>query len=210
MIKSIALLFVLFAIIYCHAQIRVGVTGGFHTSNIASTSGVSSKAIELFDGGFLVDLKIPASRFHLEGQALYTSFGYKNSNISAIDEEGNFIGNIGNEKIGYVQVPLLVLYPLGFQTIHIKLGAGPCVAFETNEALKIEGGDAFRNTLVPINTTGRTSTVVGGEIYGGLEFSRFFAAAHYQRSFNNIYENSGINTKWEISSLGFSLGLFLK
>lgn len=195
-----------------YSQIKFGVTAGLHSSNISSARGITSDAVGLFHGGFLIDLKIHNSDFHIRGEALYTSFGYKNSNISAIDKGGDLLGDIGNEKINYLQIPVLASYQFGLAKMNFNLGAGPYIAFETSESLKIaNGGDTFRNTIFPIYTSGRSSVLGGGEVYASLELAKFFIALQYQHSFNYIYRNiDNNNTKWEIGTIGFSLGFFLK
>jgi hypothetical protein len=209
--KLISLTIISFLFIYSRAQVKFGVTAGLNFSNIVSSSGITSSSADLFHGGFLVDYKLPNSNFHIQGQALYTSFGYKNSNISAVDKSESYIGIIGNEKIDYVQIPITASYHFGFPKLHFDLGAGPYIAFKTNETLKIDNsGDTFKNTTFPIYTDGPTSVVDGGEVYASANYSRFFLAIQYQYNFNNIYHNTTGNAEWRVQNIGFSLGVFLK
>lgn len=212
--KLIFLLFISFSFFEVRAQTKFGLTAGLHSSNLNSLTsyGLKSKSATFFHGGIIVDWKIPASRFHLQGQALYACYGYKNSNILAIDKEGNDIGNIGHEKIGYVQIPAYILYGFGDPLIKFKIGLGPYLALKTNETTKIaQGGDLFRNVLFPAGTRGPASVLTGMGLYGGVELHTIFMALQYQRSFNNIYiNNNSANTKWKVTSIGFSLGFFLK
>lgn len=202
-----------FFFILVQAQVRVGVIAGLHSSKLNSLKdiGLNSTSFTLFHGGVVVDLRMPSSKYFLQGQVLYTSFGYRESNILAVDEEGNDIGDIGSEKIGYLQIPAYIGYAFDVSSIKLKLGAGPYVAFKTNETMKIAQGDTFRNTVFPAGTNGPSSVLMGGGVFGALELPNFFIAVQYQHSFSNIYENSHNSpTKWKVNTIGFSLGFFLK
>jgi hypothetical protein len=211
--KVICLVFVSVFLIRVHAQIKFGITAGMHLSDFSSatSAGINASSSNFFHGGVMVDRKLGSS-LDIMAQALYTINGYEKSNIIAADKEGTNIGYIGSEKIGYIQIPILALYRFEFGHSDVNAGAGPYAAFRTNETLRIEsGGDVFKNTLSPMNTTGVSPVVGGAEVYASLDLSKFFISAHYDYGFSNIYENADTHdTKWKLSALGFSLGFFLK
>jgi len=187
--KIICLLVVSISIVRVQAQTKFGITAGAHLSDFSSatTAGIDASSSNFFHGGLVVDRKLGASSFNIMAEALYTINGYENSNIIATDKEGTNIGYIGSEKIGYVQIPVLALYRFDFSHSSAKVGLGPYVAFKTNETMTIEsGGDVFKNTLSPMNTTGVSSFVGGAEIYASLDLSRFFISAQYDYGFSNI------------------------
>lgn len=210
--RSICLLVILISLIQLQAQTKIGITAGVHLSDLSSSdNGVDASASTLFHGGVDVDIKIPRSNLEVLLQALYTVNGYQKSNILAVDNTGENIGYIDDEKLSYVQVPALLLYRFEFSKMNLKVGAGPFGAIKTNETMKIKLGDTFRNTLVPTGTNGPASVVGGAEIYACMELSKFFISAQLDHSFTNIYQDiSNNDTNWKINTIGISLGYFLK
>jgi len=211
--KITCLVFVLVSLVRTQAQIKFGITAGMHLSDFSSatSAGIDASSSNFFHGGVVVDRKLGSS-FDIMARALYTTNGYEKSNIIATDKEGTNIGYIGSEKIGYIQIPVLALYRFEFDHSDAKVGVGPYAAFKTNETLRIEsGGDVFKNTLSPTNTTGVSPFVGGGEVYASLDLSKFFISVQYDYGFSNIYQNADTHDiKWKLNTLGFSLGFFLK
>jgi len=211
--KSICLLLIFFSLLKLQAQTRIGISAGVHLSDLSSsTTGVDASPSTLFHGGVDVDMKIPRSNFEVLIQALYTVNGYQSSNIIAIDKTGENIGYIENEKLGYIQVPALLLYRFDVSKASWKLGLGPYGAIQTNEKMQIKYGDTFgNNVLFPTGTSGAASVLGGAEAYACLQLSKFFISAQLDHSFSNIYQDiSNNNTKWKINTIGISLGYFLK
>ncbi|HEY1871557.1 MAG TPA: outer membrane beta-barrel protein [Chitinophagaceae bacterium] len=210
--KFIFLLVILISLVRLQAQTKIGVTAGVHLSDLSSsTSGVDASPSTLFHGGVDVDIKIPSTNLEVLLEALYTVNGYQNSNILAVDKNGENIGYIENEKLSYVQIPALLLYRFEYSKFNLKLGAGPYGAIKTNETMKIKYSDTFKNTLVPTGTSGPASVLGGAEVYACMELSKFFISADFDHSFTNIYQDVRNNSaNWKINTVGISLGYFLK
>ena len=189
---------------------KFGLIAGYHASNLTSLyANYESKPLGFFHGGILMDLDLNP-KLVLRGQTLYTSFGYKNSNIVADHEEGYTLGWIQKESINYIQVPVYFLYKIDLSSLKLKMGGGPFAAFKIDEKMQVFG-DSFHNAASPGQTEGPASVIGGIGVQANIEISKLFLAFEYQYGFSNVYKNyTTSELNWKVHSIGFSLGLFLK
>ena len=210
--KILSCLSLLFFAGVCSAQIKVGLTTGIHHSTISKADLREASGTINFHGGILVDIPISKTPVHFQPQLLYTTFGYEQSNIEAVDKSGFALGQIDNHRIIYIQIPAHFLYKIPSGKNSFKTGLGPWLAFKTGDRLTLEGGEKFGNeTALPNSTMSINSILAGLSMHISAELSQVILGLTVQHSFNNMYENqNGTNyPKWKLTSAGISLGYYI-
>ena len=210
--KRTFLLLALLAPVIISAQVKLGVIIGYHSTNIGSYDLVESHNIGNVLVGMVSEYRIAKSSFHIGGQAVYTTMGYGESNIQSRDKSGNPLGRIDLHRIGYVKVPVYLLYAAETKAIKIKMGVGPFVAIQTGDKLKTDGGESFGNgTALPLQTKRINPVLYGAYMQGGIEWSSFDFSFHFSPNFNGLYQNqSSVGLKWKAAAYGFSISYFFK
>lgn len=209
---SIAILLAVLVSTVVSGQVKLGIKTGLQYSHLKSYNefNIQSDWAMGFNAGVFGDVKtLPF--LHLQAQVLYWSLAYRNSNITAEDPQTrSLIGDIGLQRISYVQVPINLLFRIGLKKANLKIGGGPYFAFKVDDKIKIEGGDTFRGTIVPFGTKSIKSSVNGWGLYSGVEFNRWMVALNFQQTFKGIYENLASNLPdWKMGNIGLSVGYFL-
>lgn len=209
---AVIILLAVFVSTMANGQIKIGLKSGLQYSHLASYNefNIQSDWALGFNAGAFADVKtLPF--LHLQTQVLYWSLAYRNSNITAEDPQTrSFIGEIGLQRISYIQIPVNLLFRIGLKKANIKVGGGPYFAFKIDDKIKIDGGDTFRGSLLPRGTQSVKSSVNGWGLYSGVEFNRWLVALNFQQTFKGIYENLGSNLPdWKMGNIGLSVGYFL-
>lgn len=206
-------LFLLLFSFYClnsFAQTRFGVMAGYQLSDIGRYDLIETSRTGNFIIGAVAEHPFRRLPLYLSGQVLYAPAGYSKSNIQAGDKDGFPLGNIDLHRIGYIRVPVCLLYGGPAGSVTLKGGLGPFVAFQTGDKLKIKGGDSFGNgTALPLYMKKITPVLYGINFQAGVQWSSVIFSFHYSQSFNGLYEaQSAAAKKWKVMSYGLSAGYF--
>ncbi len=210
--KKILLSLFTVASFHSFAQVSVGLTAGFSSTDIGNMDLATTKRLSSINGGLLLDYQFPASGLHLQSGILYAPMGFGKSNISAVDNTGKNLGSIESHRIGYIQLPAYLTY--GSLSINFALrgGIGPFIGFKTNDKLTVTGGEHFGNgTALPGNTTGIKNIIAGAGLHLSANFYHYQIAFEFQQTFTGLYENKvSSSPKWNANSFGIKLGYFFR
>ena len=191
-------------------QVRIGATTGYQFTDIGRYDLIGTSSIGNALVGAMGEYHIPKSPFYLLGQVLYSTAGYGKSNLQAADKDGNPLGNIDLHRIGYISIPIYILYGKKTKSVTIKGGIGSFVAFQAGDKLKIKGGDTFGNaTALPLYKKRISPVLYGPAFRAGFQWSFFELSFHFSQSINGLYESqSAAAQKWRIAGYGFSMSYF--
>ena len=206
--KKFFILLISFVPVAAFAQIKFGAMAGYQFTNIGRYDLMETNSIGNFLIGVMAEHRVKQSSFYLMGQVLYSTAGYGESNVQASDKDGNPLGNIDLHRIGYIKVPVLILYGETTKSITIKGGLGPFVAFQAGDKLKIKGGDSFGNgTALPLYKKRISPVLYGPCFQAGVQLSSVTLNFHFSQSINSLYESeSAAAQKWRMTAYGFSIG----
>lgn len=192
-----------------NAQVRVGAMAGVNFSDINNLDLVTTSRQTNLQAGLMTDLRLSKSAFHILAQALYAPMGYAKSNLHVTDALGNDIGIISSHRIGYIQVPVYLLYKGNDEKVKINAGLGPFISFKTGDKMEvIVNGNSNNIILLPIGVKKVNNVLTGIGLNLGFELGALMISLQYKQSFSDIYENRFGDTKWKINSFGLSLGYF--
>lgn len=208
--KILILLFFIIPFI-TSAQVKLGLTAGYHFSNIGRYDLTENHSIGNFSIGPIAEYRFNQSPLYLNGQVVYTTFGYGESNLLAADKSGNILGNIDLHRISYIHIPVHLVYGAESKSMLIKGGIGPFVAFQVGDKLKIQGGDIFRGGVAsPLYTKGINPVLYGATFQVGIQWTSVVINFHFNQSLNGIYENqSAVGPKRKIAAYGISISYFI-
>ncbi|WP_143306224.1 porin family protein [Chitinophaga vietnamensis] len=197
--KKIMLLLPLLA---CHlvtlAQFDFGIKGGYTLSNIRSFFKPMADAprvrerydvLSTFHAGFTVDIPLSAN-WSMHPDLLYSRKGYKGNGITTLDGGGTVSYTT---RLGYIELPINVLYKLKAGSNKFFAGMGPYLAFGVEGMIKAK-------------------TSSGRRIEEHIKFSKQTdandVAPHY-RPFDagaNFIAGYELHSEW-VFSVNYSLGL---
>ncbi|MBL7743882.1 MAG: hypothetical protein JNN00_10455 [Chitinophagaceae bacterium] len=208
--KRFFLLLFSFSCVSGFAQTKFGIVAGYQLSDIGRYDLIETSRTGNFITGVMAEHKFHQLPLYLLGRVEYAPAGYSKSNIQAEDKDGFPLGNIDLHRIGYIKVPVCLLYGGPAGSVTVKGGLGPFVAFQTGDKLKIKGGDAFGNgTALPLYMKRITPVLYGINFQAGIQWSSAVFSFHYSPSFNGLYEaRSAAAQKWKVMSYGLSVGYF--
>jgi hypothetical protein len=191
------------------AQVRVGVLAGPHSSDINNRDLVTTKRLTSIHAGVMADFSIAKSDLHLFSRVLYAPMGYGKSDFPVVDAIGNQYGIINSHRIGYVQLPLYILYGTNGSKVNVSGGLGPFIAFKTGDKMElIANGTSTNAKYLPAGVERINSSFTGIGFYIGVEWSSILLSFEVQQSLVDIYKNQVGDNKWKVNSFGLSLGYF--
>jgi OmpA-OmpF porin, OOP family len=217
---------ILFVAITSHSQLRVGILGGAHQSDILETNDLPnweeySKFYSPRTGvHFGLNADLPIGRrgtFAFQPTVMFYHKGRKYSEImdTTIHDTLQFKAS---EYLNYIDVPLnlVVKFRLG-RNVRFIVGGGPYFSFFFDGYLKSEtltkDGDYFVNeNLDPSVGDGPgkyTSYDYGLNGLAGFEIGRVSLTANYSRGFKDIYQSPAYEGKFKHEVMGLTLGVYL-
>jgi len=157
-----------------HAQLTFGGFAGVNFSNLDITNpdeAPSSRTAGMFGGYIGTHL---GRLFVVRLEGYWTQKG----------AEGTSVGNV---KIGYIEVPLILRVNLPLVIVKPALYAGPAISFQTSCDLEASGGSG-----VPCSDVGYDvkSTDLSGIIGAGVGVGPITLDVQYDVSFSNILDDS--------------------
>ncbi|MBL7740970.1 MAG: hypothetical protein JNK14_17240 [Chitinophagaceae bacterium] len=208
--KRFFLLLFSFSCLGSFAQTKFGIVAGYQLSDIGSYDLIETSSTGNFIIGVLTEHRFRRLPLYLSGQVVYAPAGYSKSNIQAEDKSGNPLGDIDLHRIGYIKVPVYLLYGGRAGSVVLKGGLGSFIAFQTGDKLKIKGGDAFGNgTVLPSYMKKITPVLYGIHFQAGVEWSPVMISLHFSQSFNGLYlPVSAAAQKWKATAYGITVGFF--
>jgi len=221
-----------------HAQMRIGILGGFQQSEIRETNDLPNWE-ELKAGyskrsgihlGFLADIPLSEkSNFFFQPAVILSQKGRKYSfardstvvyprpvlGDSIVD---TYYSEARKQHLNYIDIPFNLVYKFKLsKKTSFMLGAGPYLSFFFN------GSDKTDKYVVGVSYKPEEEQIEVGSGDGkyklldwgvnglaGFEFGRVFLTANYSRDMSNAYQPSGYNaSEFKHSVMGIRLGVFL-
>jgi OOP family OmpA-OmpF porin len=209
-----------------YSQLRVGIVGGGHQSDILETNSLPNwntikqnyKPRTGIHFGLNADLPISKSgSFTFQPNVLFYHKGRKYNEI--MDTTFSDTLNLKrSEFLNYLDVPLnlVVKFKLG-RTVRFIVGGGPYFSFFFDGYLKSEvitksGAFFVDENLDPEVGKGPgkyTTYDYGLNGLAGFEIGRVTLTANYSRGFNDIYESADYTGKFRNETKGIRLGVYL-
>jgi OmpA-OmpF porin, OOP family len=209
-----------------YSQLRIGIVGGGHQSDILETNNLPNwntikqnyKPRTGVHFGLNADLPISKSgSFTFQPNVLFYHKGRRYSEI--MDTTLHDTLNLKHsEFLNYLDVPLnlVVKFKLG-RTVKFIVGGGPYFSFFFDGYLKTEvitknGAYFVEENLDPEVGKGPgkyTTYDYGLNGLAGFEIGRVTLTANYSRGFNDIYESADYTGKFRHETKGISLGVYL-
>ncbi len=212
------------------AQVRLGILGGLHSSNILETNGVPGwdTAVKKYLGtksgfelGFILEVPL-GSGFYFQPALTYITKGrqYSRTNDSITALNTDTIYNKSSVGLGYVEIPLNLTYKIALTSNGLNsffVSAGQYVAFfnsgsTTNQSLRNNSAEQFSSETDPVmvgKAAGAYKTVdIGINGKAGFELGNILLDLYYSRGLTDMYTASYPGT-FHNTVLGGSIGIWL-
>jgi OOP family OmpA-OmpF porin len=209
------------------SQLRVGVIGGAHQSEINETNYISIWNKDSYQKrtgghfGFIADLPLgKKANVVFQPGVIYNAKGRKYSEI--LDTTIHDTLQLKrSEFLNYIDIPFNIVAKIKLsKKTRFIFGGGTYLGFFYNGNLKSE--TISKNGVYSANEIGDPQIGDGPDKYSpidfglnalaGFEFGRVFLTANYSQGLNNIYQAPGAvnsNAKFKHRTMGVSLGVFL-
>ncbi|HEY4061485.1 MAG TPA: OmpA family protein [Puia sp.] len=213
-----------------HAQIRLGLLGGIHSSNVLETNHLPGwdTTTKKYNGsrmgmqlGVILDIPIGHKGFYFQPAITYTSKGrkYAKTNDSLTTLKTDTVYNHQSLNLGYIEIPLNLTYKIPLTTNKQNsffISAGPYVDFfyngnTTTESLT-QSTNKFASETDPVSVGKGANTYktadLGVNARTGFELGNVMVSAYYSRGLTSFYTASYTGT-FHHELLGVSLGIWL-
>ena len=215
------------------AQVRLGILGGLHSSNILEKNNLPGwdTTVKKFQSsrsgfqlGFILEVPLGHHGFFFQPAITYASKGqkYAKDNDSATSVQTDTIYDHQNLNLNYVDVPLNFTYKLYLSRNRRNsffLSAGPQISFfysgkTTGETLKRKTDTTveYSNTSEPVTVGKGTNTYktvdLGVNGRAGFELGNVMLSAYFSQSLSNFYHAPYEGT-FHHQLVGASLGIWL-
>jgi OmpA-OmpF porin, OOP family len=212
------------------AQVRLGILGGLHSSNILETNSLpgwdtsTKKYLSSrsgFELGIIVEVPLGRSGFYFQPALTYVTKGrqYSRNNDSITALNNDTIYNKSSVNLSYIEIPLDFTYKMaltGNARNSFFLSAGPYVAFFNSGSTTTQSltgnPEQFNSETDPV-TVGKApdsyKTVdigVNGKV--GFELGNIMLNLYYSRGLTNMY-TAGYPGTFHNTVFGASLGIWL-
>lgn len=224
-IFTVSLLSFLFATA-SFGQLRIGVLGGAHQSEILETNDlpnwntIKNNYSPRTGGhfGFIADLPFgKKANFCFQPAVLFYTKGRKYAETLDTTIHDTLQIN-STEYLNYIEVPfnLVVKMNLG-KKVKFILGGGTYLSFFYNGNLKTEtiskqgaySANEINNPAVGDGPGKYNTFDFGVNGLAGFEFGRVFLTANYSRGLNNFYQSPNYDGRFKHQVMGASLGVYI-
>ncbi|HET6255989.1 MAG TPA: OmpA family protein [Puia sp.] len=212
------------------AQVRLGILGGLHSSNILETNSLPGWDTSVkkylgsksgFELGVIVEVPLGRHGFYFQPAITYVTKGrqYDRNNDSITALNTDTIYNKSSTNLSYIEIPLNVTYKIALTPSgrnSFFLSAGPYVAFfnsgnVTNSSLT-STPEQYTSQTGPV-TVGKAPTSymtvdIGVNGKAGFELGSLMLNVYYSRGLTNMYTASYPGT-FHNTVVGASLGIWL-
>jgi outer membrane protein OmpA-like peptidoglycan-associated protein len=213
------------------AQVRLGILGGLHSSNILETNSLAGwdtstkrflRSQTGFQLGVIVEVPFGHSGFYFQPAITYITKGrqYNRNNDSIAALSTDTIYNKASVSLGYVEIPLNVTYKIALTSGArncLFFSAGPYVAFfnsgnTTTQSLTGGQSEQYNSETDPVlvgKAPGAYTTVdIGLNGKAGFELGNLMLNIYYSRGLTNMY-TAGYPGTFHNTVFGASLGIWL-
>jgi outer membrane protein OmpA-like peptidoglycan-associated protein len=214
----------IFAASISHAQLRVAIVGGVHSSSVKESNDLpgwdsmsnnySSRTGVHF--GFMADLPFsPTSKIYFQPGIIFHNKGRKYA--SPYDSVGAVTSFSSSQFVNYIDVPLNAIFKYSLKKSNkLIFGVGPYLSFfyngkEKTETLYNTGGyESTESDDLPVGkSAGQYKTFnYGINALAGIEFGRWFLTANFSRGFGDFYTAS-YDGHLNHQVIGGTLGIFI-
>jgi len=208
------------------AQLRIGILGGVHQSEILETNDlpnweqIKSNYKKRTGGhfGFIADLPFGRKgNFVFQPGVIFYNKGRKYN--ETLDTTLHDTLNVDRrEFLNYIDIPFNIVgkIPLG-KKVKFILGGGTYFSFFYNGNIRSQyiakngtySADEINDPPVGDGPGKYTTYDYGLNALAGFEFGRVFLTANYSRGLHNIYESTEYDGKFRHQTMGVRLGVFL-
>jgi hypothetical protein len=175
-----------------NAQLKFGIQAGVNMSNVKQNMhDVKNQAITGFTAG--VDAKITlGKRINFNPSLNYVVKGYQYN--EAKNENGDSYKTDGEQKINYLELPLIFSYNISLKKYTISIGAGPTIATALSGYFKETNAILGQTITVKedlqfgmVNNEQLKKTDIGAHFSLGLEIPKgFFVRLYYTHGLQNL------------------------
>lgn len=213
-----------------HAQVRLGVLGGIHSSKVLETNNIpgwdtTTKPFTTSKSGaqigVIIEIPLGHKGFFFQPAITYTSKGrkYAKNNDSATSIATDTIYARQSLNLGYIDVPLNITYKLPLSASHKNsffISAGPYVSFfyngkSTNESLTYSA-HKYSNDANSLSVGKGADTYktldLGINARAGFELGNVMLSAYFSQGLTSFY-NAPYQGDFHHQLLGASLGIWL-
>jgi OOP family OmpA-OmpF porin len=212
------------------AQVRLGILGGLHSSNILETNSLPGWDTSVkkylgsqtgFQLGVMVEVPFGHSGFYFQPAITYITKGrqYNRNNDSVTALWTDTIYNKSSIKLGYVEIPLNITYKFAL-TQNARnsffVSAGPYVAFFNSGSVTSQSltsaPEQFNSETDPVMVGKGANTYktvdIGLNAKAGFELGNMMINLYYSRGLSNIYTADYPGT-FHNTVFGASVGVWL-
>lgn len=193
-LAAIAMLFCVAASAQDIGSSRIGVIGGF-TSSDSNADIFKTSSYSLYHIGVAFQYPLVAG-FVIQPALTYQM---KGATLDGVQEAG--LSNISlavaslDTKVGYAEIPVQIQWGPDLVAFRPYVFAEPFVGFAVNTANKIESDLVSSGTILDTVTDFKEAAInrleYGAGVGAGCEFSRFQISARYFWNFGSLYSESG-------------------
>ncbi len=184
------------------AQARVGVIGGFVSSNI-TTSGTNGTFSPSSRSGFAAGVSVQgmlAPDLSLGPEAMYIEKGYKTTAA----------GVTGTFKLDYIEVPVLLRLGMGAGTTRLFVLGGPSIAFKIACSTDLSSGSGSIGGDCSNSTDNNIKSADFSVMFGaGVSVNALSLSARYDLGLTDVYNNTVNNVSYRNHALLILAGLQL-
>lgn len=216
---------------HAQAQVRLGVLGGLHSSNILENNSLQGwdtavkrylRSQTGFQLGFILEVPIGRSGFYLQPAITYITkgrqFNRNNDSITALWTDT--IYNRATVNLSYVEIPLDLTYKIALTSggrNNFFVSAGPYVAFinggnTTTESLTTSPQEQYNSQTEPLlvgKGKGAFKTIdIGINGKAGFELGNLMLNLYYSRGLTNMYTADYPGT-FHNTVFGASIGVWI-
>ena len=228
--KFVLLSLLLLGMTGLNAQVRLGILGGLHSSNVLETNKIPGwdTAVKKFESsrsgaqvGVILEVPLGHKGFFFQPAITYTSKGRKfaKNNDSAAAVATDTVYSKQDLDLNYIDIPLNITYKFYLSASHKNsffLSAGPQLSFfysgkVTSQSL-VKTGSAYASESDPVNVGSGANTYktfdLGVNGRAGFEFGNVMLSAYFSRGLTSFY-NAPYEGSFHHQLAGASLGIWL-
>lgn len=203
------------------SQVRVGILGGIHQSDVVEENNVPN--FDAFKKGYsprtgahfgiVADMPFsPKSNFYFQPGVIFQNKGRKYAD--SITGGSGSVYVTAQQYVDYIDVPLNIVYKFG-KKVKLIIGAGPYGSFFYNGKEKKETLDqglltTEENTDLPVGNEPGSYRVIDYGVNGllGVEIGAVFLTANYSRGLHNFYESKDYEGSFKHQLFGATFGIY--
>ncbi|HEX2627522.1 MAG TPA: OmpA family protein [Chitinophagaceae bacterium] len=204
------------------AQVRVGILGGIHQSEVLEENdlpnfdefrkGYSRRTGAHF--GLIADMPFsPKSNLYFQPAVIFFNKGRKYSD--SINAPSGPVYVTSEQFLNYIDVPLNLVYKFGKKKVKFIVGAGPYVSFwyngkEKTETLEQGVLTTEENTDLSVGKGPGYYKVLtyGANALAGIEIGSVFLTANYSRGLHSFYEAKDYDGTFKHQLFGATFGIY--